>query len=116
MATREQIEANRRNALLSTGPKTSLGKAISRLNAFRHGRRAGKLVLNGESRQFGIGGAALKRRPPVPSGTHSGPAVEPPALVTERIEDIFQEPNGVEAQIRFFDDLWQSKRRLHRAA
>ena len=123
MATREQIEANRRNALLSTGPKTSLGKAISRLNAFRHGRRAGKLVLNGESRQemqadlrlFGIGRAALKR-PPVPSGTHSGPAMEPPALVTERIEDIFQEPNGVEAQIRFFDDLWQSKRRLHRAA
>jgi len=123
MASLKQIEANRRNALLSTGPNTSLGKAISRLNAFSHGRRARRLVLHGEGRQemqadlrlFGIGRAVLKQ-PPVPTETHSGPAVEPPAPVMERTDNIFQELNGLEAQIRFFDSLWKAKRSLHRAA
>ncbi len=32
-----RLEANRRNALKSTGPKTAAGKAASRLNAFQHG-------------------------------------------------------------------------------
>jgi hypothetical protein len=33
----ERLEANRRNARRSTGPKTEEGKQRSRLNAFRHG-------------------------------------------------------------------------------
>jgi hypothetical protein len=37
MATDKQIAANRRNALQSTGPRTPLGKAQSRLNSIRHG-------------------------------------------------------------------------------
>ena len=32
-----RLEANRQNALKSTGPKTAEGKAASRLNAFKHG-------------------------------------------------------------------------------
>jgi len=37
MATEKQILANRRNARSSTGPRTSAGKARSRMNARRHG-------------------------------------------------------------------------------
>ena len=48
MATIKQIEANRRNAQQSTGPKTPEGKAAVRLNALRHGLRARTVVLPGE--------------------------------------------------------------------
>ena len=37
MATRAQIEANRRNARKSTGPRTAEGKAASSCNAVTHG-------------------------------------------------------------------------------
>src|SRR3954447_10341148 len=37
MATAKQIEANRRNAQKSTGPKTEDGKQRTRLNALKHG-------------------------------------------------------------------------------
>jgi hypothetical protein len=44
----EQIEANRRNALESTGPRTAGGKAVSRMNAVKHGILAREVVLRGE--------------------------------------------------------------------
>ena len=40
MATAAQIEANRRNAQKSSGPKTEKGKARVRYNAFKHGMTA----------------------------------------------------------------------------
>ena len=40
MATAAQIEANRRNAQKSTGPKTERGKACVRRNALKHGMAA----------------------------------------------------------------------------
>src|ERR1700690_3269508 len=51
MATIKQIDANRRNALKSTGPKTSAGKAAVSMNALRHGLRARTVVLPGEARE-----------------------------------------------------------------
>lgn len=44
MASVRQIEANRRNALLSSGPKTEVGKKRSRCNAVRHGLTAETVV------------------------------------------------------------------------
>jgi hypothetical protein len=44
MTSLRQIEANRRNALKSTGPTTSAGKDRSRRNALRHGLSAETVV------------------------------------------------------------------------
>jgi hypothetical protein len=45
MASKKQIEANRRNAQKSTGPTTEEGKAMVRLNALRHGITAESAVI-----------------------------------------------------------------------
>ena len=44
MTSFQQLEANRRNALRSTGPKTDDGKRRSRVNAVRHGLTAETVV------------------------------------------------------------------------
>ncbi len=44
MTSIRQLEANRRNALKSTGPKTEAGKQTSRCNAIRHGLTAETVI------------------------------------------------------------------------
>ena len=44
MTSYRQINANRRNALKSTGPKTEAGKQVSRCNAARHGLTAETVI------------------------------------------------------------------------
>ena len=44
MTSHRQIEANRRNSLKSTGPKTGPGKELSRCNAVRHGLTAETVI------------------------------------------------------------------------
>ena len=48
MTTTKQADANRRNALGSTGPRTEEGKAVSKLNAMRHGLLAQSILLPDE--------------------------------------------------------------------
>jgi len=50
VATPKQIDANRRNALRSTGPKTPAGKTISSRNAPKRGLRARAALLPGEDK------------------------------------------------------------------
>jgi len=51
MATDKQIAANRRNALMSTGPRSLSGKARSGQNALKHGLTAARALLPGESEE-----------------------------------------------------------------
>lgn len=44
MTSQRQTDANRRNALLSTGPRTEEGKQASRQNAIRHGLTAETVI------------------------------------------------------------------------
>jgi hypothetical protein len=44
MTSYRQIEANRHNALRSTGPRTEAGKQVSRRNAVRHGLTAETVI------------------------------------------------------------------------
>ena len=53
MTSEKKIQANRQNALKSTGPRTPEGKAAVRLNALRHGLLSEQVLLPGE------GGEAL---------------------------------------------------------
>lgn len=50
MATKKQIEANRRNSKKSTGPKTDEGKAKSAQNAVKHGLTSRNVLLPDEDR------------------------------------------------------------------
>jgi len=45
MSSQRQTDANRRNALLSTGPRTENGKQRSRLNALQHGLAAETVIV-----------------------------------------------------------------------
>src|SRR5580658_495496 len=46
-----KLEANRRNATRSTGPRTGRGKKVSSLNAVTHGLRAENLIMLDEDPQ-----------------------------------------------------------------
>jgi hypothetical protein len=54
MTSENQVRANQRNALKSTGPKTPKGKAAIRHNALKHGLLSQEILLPGED------GSALK--------------------------------------------------------
>src|SRR3990167_1010559 len=46
MTTEKQVEANKQNALVSTGPVTTEGKAIVSQNAVKHGIFARDLIIS----------------------------------------------------------------------
>jgi len=48
MITDKQIQANRKNALRSTGPKTSEGKELARRNSIKHGLLSKDLIIREE--------------------------------------------------------------------
>ncbi|MGA2184747.1 MAG: hypothetical protein ABSH47_17135 [Bryobacteraceae bacterium] len=51
MATESQLNANRKNGLASTGPRTPEGTAVSSANATKHGLSAGFRVFPNENQQ-----------------------------------------------------------------
>src|SRR5215204_7747146 len=51
MTSDKKAEANRQNALKSTGPRTPEGKAAVRLNPLRHGLLSEEILLPGEDEE-----------------------------------------------------------------
>src|SRR6476661_3348134 len=49
MTSNKQLHANRANATKSTGPRSQVGKARSRLNSRKHGLTAKMLIIVGEN-------------------------------------------------------------------
>jgi hypothetical protein len=70
-----QIRANRRNALLSTGPRTRDGKARSRLNATQHGLAA-ELVDNRGMEEDALAAEILSNLPKRGAVEESAPAAK----------------------------------------
>ncbi len=87
MASRKQIEANRKNSRKSTGPRTGQGKQRSSQNALKHGLPAARTVIPGED-----------------------PA-EYDTLLTQ-YEDAFEPSNPVEAALvrQIADAEWRMRR------
>ncbi len=49
MTSERQIEANRQNAMKSTGPRTPEGKAVVALNSMKHGLLCREVLIQGEN-------------------------------------------------------------------
>src|SRR5262249_15620082 len=87
MTTSRQIEANRLNALKSTGPKTALGKSKAARNALRHGLFALPAVVPelGESADDWLTFAARVVRDRDPVGVVEGQLAYGPAQILWRL-------------------------------
>ena len=76
MPSAAQIQANRRNAQASTGPRTPEGKAISSANSTKHGLSGGFRVLPGETQEEFDDLIAEYYRTFAPTNTHERFLVE----------------------------------------
>ena len=122
MATLNQIEANRRNALKSTGPRTPQGKSAVSMNSLRHGLRARTVVLPGEDRQeFQRLCDDLEAEWQPQSRTEQF-YVEQMAVSQWKLTrmevgeaNIYQEVEGAKNQVPLLDRLWQAQCRLERS-
>ena len=122
MATQKQIEANRRNALKSTGPRTPEGKAVVSLNSVRHGLRARTVVLPSEDRSEFHRLCDELETEWQPSTHTEHFYVEQMAVSQWKLrrmeigeEHISWQPTGPETQLPLLDRLWQAQCRLERS-
>src|SRR3954463_4624999 len=82
MSSSAQAAASRANSLASTGPRTDEGKAVSRLNALRHGATSKALILPGEDpAEYERATAALMK--------DLRPATEAETLQARRVADLW---------------------------
>jgi len=122
MATLKQIEANRRNALKSTGPRTLQGKAVVSLNSLRHGLRARTVVLPGESlHEFYelCDDLEAEWQPQTPTEQFYLEQMAVSRWKLNRMEvgevDIFGQVATGKNQLPLLDRLWQAQSRMERS-
>ena len=105
MASRKQIEANRRNARKSTGPKSLAGKTRAARNALKHGLRAKHILVPGEDAKAFDDLRVLLDREFQPSGPVEHQLVERMAACAWRLRRTYR----IEAEILEFQ---KARRRL----
>jgi len=122
MATQKQIEANRRNAQKSTGPRTPEGKTAVRLNALRHGMRARTVVLPGEDRQefnslCDVLEAEWQPRTATELFYLEQMAVSQWKLTRMEVgeADVYHEVEGAKTQVPLLDRIWRAQSRMERS-
>jgi hypothetical protein len=122
MATLKQIEANRRNAQLSTGPRTPEGKAVVSLNSLRHGLRARTVVLPGEDCQEFLrlcDDLEAQWQPATRAELFYLEQMAVSQWKLTRMEvgeaDIYREATSAKTQIPLLDRLWQAQSRMERS-
>jgi hypothetical protein len=122
MATLLQIEANRRNAQKSTGPRTPEGKTAVRMNALKHGLRARTVVLPSENaEEFHQLCDDLEAEWQPQSRTEQF-YVEQMAVSQWKLNrmevgefNVFTADTGAQTQLPMLDRLWQAQYRLERS-
>ena len=122
MATLKQFEANRRNALKSTGPRTPEGKAAVSMNSLRHGLRACTVVLPGENcEEFNQLCDDLEVEWTPQSRTEQfyveQMAVSQWKLIRLEVGEvnILKNPDSAKNQVPLLDRFWQAQCRLERS-
>jgi hypothetical protein len=122
MATLRQIEANRRNAQKSTGPKTQAGKAAVSMNSLRHGLRSRSVVLPGENHEEFQQLCDNLQAEWHPRTTSELFYVEQMAVSQWKLarmevgeSHVFQEVTDAKSQIPLLDRLWQAQCRMERS-
>jgi len=107
MTSTAKIEANRRNALKSTGPKTERGKALVAGNALRHGLRAEKLICFDEQEGDFVAFHQAQRAVFAPADAVEEQLVERIAVCAWRLRRTYR----VEAEM--FNAFRQTKPQFH---
>jgi hypothetical protein len=95
VATDLQIEANRRNAQLSTGPKTIRGKEASSMNALKHGLTARQVTLFDERAEDFEAFHAELLGPLAPQGTVELALAERAVLCAWRLRRVYRIETGL---------------------
>jgi hypothetical protein len=122
MATPRQIDANRRNARKSTGPKSQAGKAAVSMNSLRHGLRARSVVLPGENHEEFQQLCDNLEAEWHPRTSSERFYVEQMAVSHWKLgrtevgeSHVFQEVTDAKSQIPLLDRLWQAQCRMERS-
>jgi hypothetical protein len=122
MATLKQIDANRRNALRSTGPRTPEGKAAVSMNALKHGLRARTVVLpseNAEEFHQLCDDLEAEWQPQSRTEQFYVEQMTVSQWKLNRMEvgefNVFTADAGAQTQLPMLDRLWQAQYRLERS-
>lgn len=109
-----RIEANRRNALRSTGPKTDEGKAKSRRNSFKHGLTGGGVVTPEEDEERLREDVELWSEELQPRNECERALIESLAIARNRLRRGYAIETAMRARAsaRASTSLWEEDRRL----